>query len=48
MVCTGLGVALGILVNLLVLAPLDDRLARDQVDALRTELGELLYEMADA
>jgi uncharacterized membrane protein YgaE (UPF0421/DUF939 family) len=47
-VCTGLGVALGILVNLLVLAPLDDRLARDQVDALRTELGELLYEMADA
>lgn len=48
LVCTGLGVAIGILVNLVVLAPLDDRLARSQVDALRSELGELLREMAEA
>lgn len=41
-ICTGVGVALGVLVNLIVLAPLDDRLARREVDALCSQLGDLL------
>ncbi|WP_162786847.1 FUSC family protein [Janibacter anophelis] len=47
-ICTGVGIALGVIVNFVVLPPLDDRLARREVDALRAQLGELLREMADA
>ena len=47
-ICTGLSIALGVIVNFVVLAPLDDRLARREVDAVRAQLGELLRDMADA
>jgi hypothetical protein len=44
---TALGVAVGILVNLVVLPPLDDRSAQQQVERLDRRLGELLTRMAE-
>ena len=43
---TGIGIAVGLLVNLLVWPPLRDRSAAAQVDAIDDRLGELLCEMA--
>ncbi len=43
---TAIGVAVALLVNLLVLAPLNDRSARQQVDDIDRALGSLLVDMA--
>jgi uncharacterized membrane protein YgaE (UPF0421/DUF939 family) len=43
---TGIGIAVGLLVNLLVWPPLRDRSAAAHVDAIDDRLGELLCEMA--
>ena len=43
---TGIGIAVGLLVNLLVWPPLRDRSAAAQVDAIDDRLGELLSEIA--
>jgi uncharacterized membrane protein YgaE (UPF0421/DUF939 family) len=43
---TGIGIAVGLLVNLLVWPPLRDRSAAAHVDAIDDQLGELLCEMA--
>jgi len=43
---TGVGIAVGLLVNLLVWPPLRDRSAAAHVDAIDDRLGELLSEMA--
>jgi uncharacterized membrane protein YccC len=43
---TGIGIAVGLLVNLLVWPPLRDRSAARRVDLLDDELGELICEMA--
>jgi uncharacterized membrane protein YccC len=45
---TAIGIAVGLLVNLLVWPPLRDRSAARQVDAIDDRLGELLIDMADA
>ena len=45
---TGIGIAVGLLVNLLVWPPLRDRSAAHQIDALDDRIGELLSEMAEA
>ena len=45
---TGIGIAVGLLVNLLVWPPLRDRGAAAQVDAIDDRLGELLADMAAA
>ena len=44
---TGIGIAVGLLVNLLVWPPLRDRSAAHQIDALDDRIGELLSEMAE-
>ena len=44
---TGIGIAVGLLVNLLVWPPLRDRSAAHQIDALDDRIGELLPEMAE-
>jgi uncharacterized membrane protein YgaE (UPF0421/DUF939 family) len=43
---TGIGIAVGLLVNLIVWPPLRDRSAAAQVDAIDDRLGELLCDMA--
>lgn len=43
----GLGVGVGIVVNLLVVPPVWDRQAAAQVDSVNREMGEILVEMAD-
>ena len=43
---TGIGVAVGLLVNLLVWAPMGDRIAARRVDAIDDRLGELLADVA--
>ena len=43
---TGIGIAVGLLVNLLVWPPLRDRSAAAQVDAIDDRLGELLRDIA--
>lgn len=43
----GLGVGVGIVVNLLVVPPLWDRQAAAQVDSVNREMGAILVEMAD-
>ncbi len=43
---TAIGVVLAVLVNLLVLAPLNDRSARQQIDDVDRRLGALLVDMA--
>ncbi|MGA9860223.1 MAG: aromatic acid exporter family protein [Solirubrobacteraceae bacterium] len=43
---TGIGIALGLLVNLLVWPPLRDRAAAAQIDAVATHVGELLSDIA--
>ena len=45
---TGIGIAVGLLVNLLVWPPLRDRSAARRVDVLDDALGELLCEIASA
>jgi uncharacterized membrane protein YgaE (UPF0421/DUF939 family) len=45
---TGIGIAVGVLVNLLVWPPLLDRVAAGRVDAIDNELGGLLCAMAAA
>src|SRR3954452_9045525 len=45
---TGIGIAVGMLVNLVVWPPLRDRSAARQVDAIDDELGELLTAIAAA
>jgi uncharacterized membrane protein YccC len=45
---TGIGIAVGVLVNLLVWPPLRDRSASAEVDAIDDELGGLLCDIADA
>jgi hypothetical protein len=45
---TAIGIAVGLLVNLLVWPPLRDRSAARQVDAIDDRLGELLIDMAGA
>jgi uncharacterized membrane protein YgaE (UPF0421/DUF939 family) len=45
---TGIGIAVGLLVNLLVWPPLRDRSAAHQIDAIDDRIGELLSEMAAA
>ena len=44
---TGIGIAVGLLVNFLVWPPLRDRSAAAHVDAIDDRLGELLCEMAE-
>ena len=44
---TGIGVAVGLLVNLLVWAPMGDRIAARRVDAIDDRIGELLADMAN-
>src|SRR5215207_6048595 len=44
---TGIGIGVGLLVNLLVWPPLRDRTAAAHVDAIDDHLGELLCEMAE-
>jgi uncharacterized membrane protein YccC len=44
---TGIGIAVGLLVNLIVWPPLRDRSAARRIDRLDDELGALLAEMAD-
>lgn len=44
--CTGIGVVAGVLVNVLVFAPLDQQAARAQVDAVCRALGDLLGDIA--
>ena len=44
---TGIGIAVGLLVNLIVWPPLRDRSAAAHVDAIDDRLGELLCEMAE-
>jgi hypothetical protein len=43
---TAIGVAVGVLVNLIVFPPLNDRSAQQQVDHIDRKLGALLYDMA--
>jgi hypothetical protein len=43
---TAIGVAAGLLVNLIVLPPLADRSAQQQVDSIDRKLGDLLSDMA--
>jgi len=43
---TGIGVAVGLLVNLLVWAPLGDRIAARHVDAIDDRIGQLLIDVA--
>ncbi len=43
---TGIGVAVGLLVNLLVWAPMGDRIAARHVDAIDDRIGELLIDLA--
>jgi uncharacterized membrane protein YgaE (UPF0421/DUF939 family) len=45
---TGIGIAVGLLVNLLVWPPLRDRSAAHQVDAIDDRIGDLLSEIASA
>ncbi|UPK75331.1 aromatic acid exporter family protein [Nocardioidaceae bacterium SCSIO 66511] len=45
---TGVGVATGILVNLVVMPPLNDRSAERQVDSIDKQLGSLMSDMAGA
>src|SRR3954451_3023245 len=45
---TGIGIGVGLLVNLLVWPPLRDRTAARQVDVIDDRLGELLCEVAEA
>jgi uncharacterized membrane protein YgaE (UPF0421/DUF939 family) len=45
---TGIGIAVGLLVNLLVWPPLRDRSAAAHVDVIDDRIGELLCEMASA
>src|SRR4051794_25488712 len=45
---TGLGAAVGLLVNLLVWPPLRDRSAAARIDAIDDRIGDLLVEMAGA
>jgi uncharacterized membrane protein YgaE (UPF0421/DUF939 family) len=45
---TGIGIAVGMLVNMLVWPPLRDRVAAGRVDAIDNDLGGLLCEMAGA
>jgi uncharacterized membrane protein YccC len=44
---TGIGIAVGLLVNLLVWPPLRDRAAAHQIDALDDRIGELLCDMGE-
>ena len=44
---TAIGVAVGVVVNLLVLPPLNSRSASQQVDRINRELGQLLIDMSD-
>ena len=44
---TGIGIAVGLLVNLLVWPPLRDRSAARQIDLIDNRVGELLAEMAE-
>ncbi len=44
---TAIGVAVGVLVNLLVVPPLDDRVAERHLDAVNARLGRLLRRMAE-
>jgi uncharacterized membrane protein YgaE (UPF0421/DUF939 family) len=44
---TGIGIAVGLLVNLLVWPPLRDRAAARHIDVIDDRLGELLTRMAD-
>jgi uncharacterized membrane protein YccC len=44
---TGIGIAVGLLVNLLVWPPLRDRLAARQINAIDDRVGELLADMAE-
>ncbi|MGB3185845.1 MAG: FUSC family protein [Ornithinimicrobium sp.] len=43
---TGIGVAVALVINVLVIPPLHDRSAQEQVDAVDRELGQLLQDMA--
>ena len=43
---TGIGIAVGLLVNMIVWPPLRDRSAAHQVDAIDDEIGELLSDIA--
>ncbi len=43
---TGIGVAVGLLVNLLVWAPIGDRIAARHVDAIDDRIGQLLIDLA--
>jgi uncharacterized membrane protein YgaE (UPF0421/DUF939 family) len=45
---TGIGIAVGLLVNLLVWPPLRDRSAAHQIDTIDDDIGELLCEIAQA
>ena len=45
---TGIGIAVGLLVNLIVWAPLRDRAAAHQVDAIDDRIGALLSDIAAA
>ena len=45
---TGIGIGVGLLVNLLVWPPLRDRSAAHQVDAIDDKIGELLCDIAGA
>ncbi len=47
LLATVVGVAVALLVNAVVLPPLDDRSAREQVDAVDRRLGRLLVDIAD-
>jgi uncharacterized membrane protein YgaE (UPF0421/DUF939 family) len=44
---TGVGIAVGLLVNLLVWPPLRDRSAAEQIDAIDDRVGELLGDIAE-
>src|SRR5436190_1065213 len=43
---TGVGVAVGLLINLIVWPPLRDRSAAGRIDAIDDRIGELLTDMA--